>query len=104
MEPEESDEQMSPETGTIQRQEESSQEEDENIKSVQPKLVVGAPGDKYEQEADQMAERVMSMETPTANPQSIQRQSEGERRSPAIAFGGIYHPTHPAILRRRRSN
>jgi hypothetical protein len=31
MEPEESDEQMSPETGAIQRQEESSQEEDENI-------------------------------------------------------------------------
>jgi len=79
MEPEESDEQMSPETGTIQRQEESSQEEDENLKAVQPKLVVGAPGDKYEQEADQMAERVMSMEAPTASPQSIQRQSEGEK-------------------------
>jgi hypothetical protein len=44
MEPEESDEQMSPETGTIQRQEESSQEEDENLKSVQPNLPISPKG------------------------------------------------------------
>jgi hypothetical protein len=51
---------------------------------LQPKLVVGQPGDKYEQEADLMAQRVMSMTQP-ANPQTIQRSSEGEdevQRSP----------------------
>jgi len=82
------DEEISPEAGAIQRQEESSESEDDQMKSVQTKLTIGAPGDKYEQEADQMAERVMSMNAP-ANPQSIQRQSEGEeeevQRSPLAA-------------------
>ena len=36
--------------------------------SVQPKLTINAPGDKYEQEADAMAERVVQA-------QSIQRQT-----------------------------
>jgi hypothetical protein len=57
------------------------------MKSVQTKLNIGAPGDKYEQEADQMAERVMSMNA-LANPQSVQRVSEGEeevQRSPLAA-------------------
>ncbi|NBC08547.1 MAG: DUF4157 domain-containing protein [Bacteroidetes bacterium] len=36
--------------------------------SVQPKLTINAPGDKYEQEADEMAERVVQA-------QSIQRQT-----------------------------
>ena len=39
---------------------------------VQPKLAIGAPGDKYEQEADQMASQVMSMKAP-ASQQPIQR-------------------------------
>ena len=34
---------------------------DQTFGEIQPKLVVGAPGDKYEVEADQMAERVMAM-------------------------------------------
>jgi len=33
---------------------------------VQPKLVVGSPGDKYEQEADRVAERVMGISEPRA--------------------------------------
>ena len=89
MELEDSEQEMSPLTGAIQRQEESSQEEEDKIEPVQTKLVVGAPGDKYEQEADFVAEQVMSMEAPTANPQSIQRQSEEEKeqvqRSPLAA-------------------
>jgi len=40
---------------------------------VQPKLAIGAPGDKYEQEADQMASQVMSMNAP-ASQKSLQRQ------------------------------
>jgi len=61
------DDENSPSGGAIQRQEESSESEDDQMKSVQTKLTIGAPGDKYEQEADQMAERVMSMNAP-ANP------------------------------------
>ena len=39
---------------------------------VQPKLTIGQPGDKYEQEADNVAEQVMSMPAP------VQRQENGE--------------------------
>ena len=45
--------------------------------TVQTKLVVGAPGDKYEQEADRMADKVMSMTVPV-NSQPVQRQLEEE--------------------------
>lgn len=38
---------------------------------VQPKLTIGQPGDKYEQEADNVAEQVMSMPAP------VQRQENG---------------------------
>ena len=31
---------------------------------IQAKLKIGQPGDKYEQEADQVAEQVMSMQEP----------------------------------------
>ncbi len=44
---------------------------------VQAKLVVGAPNDKYEKEADAMAEKVMCMTTP-ANSQPIQTSREAE--------------------------
>ncbi|OYT11637.1 MAG: hypothetical protein B6I19_11090 [Bacteroidetes bacterium 4572_114] len=40
---------------------------------VQTKLTVGQPGDKYEQEADQVADQVMSMTGP-----QVQRQCTGE--------------------------
>lgn len=43
----------------------------------QPKLTIGQPGDKYEQEADRVADSVMAMPVPTAQPK-IQRQSEDE--------------------------
>jgi hypothetical protein len=33
-------------------------------RSIQPKLKVGSRGDKYEQEADQIADRVMQMKSP----------------------------------------
>lgn len=44
---------------------------------VQPKLTVGQPNDQYEQEADRVAEQVMSM-TPSATP-NIQQQAEEEQ-------------------------
>jgi hypothetical protein len=43
-------------------------------KLVQTKLTVGKPGDRYEQEADRVAARVMTMPDPTHN--RIQRQSD----------------------------
>ena len=40
--------------------------------SLQPKLTIGAPNDKYEQEADRVADQVMRM------PEQIQRQESPE--------------------------
>ncbi len=45
--------------------------------TIQTKLVVGAPGDKYEQEADRVAEQVMSMSAPASQP-PIQRATAPE--------------------------
>ena len=47
------------------------------ISSVQTKLTIGSPGDRYEQEADHMASQVMSMSEPTTQP-SIQREGMPE--------------------------
>jgi hypothetical protein len=76
------------ENATVQRQSEVEQEsenEDHSMQLVQPKLVVGSPGDKYEIEADSMADRVMSMNVPDALA-AIQRSEVGEedplQRSP----------------------
>jgi hypothetical protein len=87
------------ENATVQRQSEVAQEsekEDHSMQLLQPKLVVGAPGDKYEIEADSMAVRVMSMTEPT-NPAAIQRSEAGEedplQRSP---YSRLHHSTHPA--------
>ncbi|NEQ20277.1 MAG: DUF4157 domain-containing protein [Microcoleus sp. SIO2G3] len=41
---------------------------------IQPKLTIGEPGNKYEQEADSMADQVMSMAAPADFP-SVQRQA-----------------------------
>ncbi|BAZ31579.1 hypothetical protein NIES4074_40520 [Cylindrospermum sp. NIES-4074] len=48
---------------------------------IQAKLTIGTPGDKYEQEADSMAARVMSMDSPITHPQTIQRQGEEQHES-----------------------
>ena len=54
-----------------------------NRPAIQPKISVGAPGDKYEQEADQMAQQVMSMPAAISHP-PIQRleQQEQEEKEP----------------------
>ncbi len=48
--------------------------------NIQPKLKVNAPGDKYEQEADRVAEQVMRMPTPAGN-------GSGVRTFPSRASG-----------------
>ncbi|AFZ21581.1 eCIS core domain-containing protein [Allocoleopsis franciscana] len=73
--------QMMPQWGVIQRQESEAEEEPIQMKWLQPKLVVGAPGDKYEQEADSVAAQVMSMSNPPDNSGLIQRQEEEEPES-----------------------
>jgi len=54
-----------------------------NRPAIQPKISVGAPGDKYEQEADRMAQQVMSMPAAVSHP-PIQRleQQEQEEKEP----------------------
>jgi len=53
---------------------EKPEKEEPNNSSIQTKLTVGAPGDKYEQEADSMAAKVMTMPD-SAIQQPIQRQT-----------------------------
>lgn len=43
---------------------------------IQAKLTVSPPGDKYEQEADQIAEHVMSMPEPAAQRQAVKEEEE----------------------------
>ncbi|MFB2983622.1 Rossmann-like fold-containing protein [Microseira sp. BLCC-F43] len=57
---------------------EQQEKQQQNNESVQTKLTVGAPGDKYEQEADNMAAKVMTMPD-SALQQPIQRQTEAEQ-------------------------
>ncbi|MEP0855601.1 DUF4157 domain-containing protein [Trichocoleus sp. DQ-U1] len=51
---------------------------------IQPKLTIGPPRDKYEQEADQVAAQVMAMPTPDSQ-SSVQRQPSEESKSPLTA-------------------
>jgi len=48
---------------------------------IQPKIAVGAPGDKYEQEADRMAQQVMSMPAAVTHPpiQRLEKQEQEEK-------------------------
>src|SRR5215468_5851779 len=52
--------------------------QDRAVPGVQMKMTVNKPGDKFEQEADQMADRVMRMPTPlvTGKDDKLQRQAE----------------------------
>ncbi len=58
MKPQLQRETMPEEAEELQRQPE---EEELQAKAIQPKLTIGQPGDKYEQEADSMAAKVMAM-------------------------------------------
>jgi hypothetical protein len=64
------------ETSGMKEQEESKEEQNQEL--VQTKLTVGAPGDKYEQEADSMAGKVMAMPD-SAVERPIQRQAQEEQ-------------------------
>jgi hypothetical protein len=99
--PQEEDEeplQMMPQLGLIQRQEPDVDEEPIQMKRIQLKVVVGPPGDKYEQEADSMAAQVMSMSVPPANSAPIQRQEE-EEQEPLVQRSSLADSITPLVQR-----
>lgn len=49
----------------------------DRLSAIQPKLTIGQPGDRYEQEADRVADQVMAMPVSTSQ-QQIQRQTNDE--------------------------
>ncbi len=65
----------------IQRQAELEFEEED---VVQPKLRIGQPNDKYEQEADRVADQVMRMPEPTLQRQPLEEEEEENRTTPAV--------------------
>ncbi|WP_199292232.1 DUF4157 domain-containing protein [Coleofasciculus sp. FACHB-712] len=58
--------------GVVQRQEESGKEE---LEPIQAKLTIGQPGDQYEQEADQTAQRVVNQINAPVSKQSSQGET-----------------------------
>src|SRR5919202_17632 len=86
--------QMMPQWAVIQRQEEEVEQE-----PFQTKLIVGAPGDKYEQEADSMAAQVMSMSTPPGNSGLVQRQGDVENE-PSVQRSPLADSITPLVQRK----
>jgi hypothetical protein len=68
---------------SLQRQESEEEPEEVQPQRIQTKLTVGQPGDRYEQEADAMAARVMTMPEPTVLP--VQRQEVETEEEPIQA-------------------
>ncbi|WP_414552398.1 eCIS core domain-containing protein [Anabaena sp. CCY 0017] len=86
--------------GTIQR---AFSEYDAEKSPFQTKLTIGAPGDKYEQEADSMAEKVMSIDTLTAT-NSPTIQSDSEAGFDSIEQKPLVGHIHPLIQRQIELN
>jgi hypothetical protein len=82
------------ETSGVKEQEESKEEQNKEL--VQTKLTVGAPGDKYEQEADSMAAKVMRMPDSAIKP-PIQRQT-GEKIE-AVQMQPLVNSITPVVQR-----
>jgi hypothetical protein len=65
---------------------------------IQPKLTVGAPGDKYEQEADQVAAQVIGMAEPT-NQQPVQREMALEEEQESVQTKPLAASITPLVQR-----
>ena len=65
---------------------------------VQAKLAVGQPGDKYEQEADQVAAQVLSMPSP-AIAQTVQREEAEEKDEDTLQMKPLAGSITPLIQR-----
>jgi hypothetical protein len=83
------------ETSGVKEQEESKEEQNKE-ESVQTKLTVGAPGDKYEQEADSMAAKVMTMPDSAIKP-PIQPQTGEETE--AVQMQPLVNSITPLVQR-----
>ena len=82
------------ETLNLQRQ----PEDDEDELQIQAKLTIGQPGDRYEQEADQMAAKVMAMPESSVGESSIQhieKEDDELRAKPQVQAKGAA-PAVPA--------
>jgi hypothetical protein len=90
--------QMMPRLRLLQRQEPEADEEPQ-MQRIQLKVVVGQPGDKYEQEADSMAAQVMSMSAPPTNSVPIQRQGEEQEQEPLVQRSSLADSITPLVQR-----
>lgn len=77
-----------PEEEELQRQPE--EEEELQTKAIQPKLTIGQPGDKYEQEADSMAAKVMAMPD-----SAVQREAMPEKEEELQAKSQLQREAMP---------
>ncbi|HEY9603702.1 MAG TPA: DUF4157 domain-containing protein, partial [Allocoleopsis sp.] len=66
---------------------------------IQPKLTIGEPGDKYEQEADSVAAQVMSMSAAPTQSKSIQRQGDEDEQEPLVQRTPLADSITPLVLR-----
>jgi hypothetical protein len=88
----------------VQAQSEPEEEEEEPIQA-KSELTVGAPGDRYEREADAVADRVMAMPEPGVQrqeleeeePPEVQAQVEEEEEEPVRAKGESVPTVTPAM-------
>jgi hypothetical protein len=69
-----------------------------NRPAIQPKISVGAPGDKYEQEADQMAQQVMSRPAAISHP-PIQRLEMSEEEKEQVHTKPLAASITPLVQR-----
>ncbi|WP_199302655.1 DUF4157 domain-containing protein [Oscillatoria sp. FACHB-1406] len=91
--------------GTVQKSETPESESEETVQksetpeSIQPKLSIGTRGDKYEQEADSTASKVMAMPD-SAIQQPIQRQTEeGTEGAEAVQMQPLANSITPLVQR-----
>ncbi|HEY9653313.1 MAG TPA: DUF4157 domain-containing protein, partial [Coleofasciculaceae cyanobacterium] len=93
------EEEVSSQPEVVQPKEEPSQPQDDEVQPVQTKLTLGAPGDKYEQEADSVAAQVMSMSVPPTNAGLIQRQGKEEEQEPLVQRTPLADSITPLVQR-----
>lgn len=83
--PEEEDEelQMKPQ---LQRKTMFEEEDELQTRAIQPKLTIGQPGDKYEQEADSMAAKVMAMPDSAVQREAIPEEDQELHAKPQLQW------------------
>jgi len=75
---------------------------EEEQEAVQTKLTVGAPGDQYEQEADQVAAQVMAMPEPSSpllQKKAVEEAEEGEEDTEEVQAKSLVDSITPLVQR-----